>query len=188
MEPIYQVQVTGKDIDPSDVYTTSDQPFWSAMRAKEVYPFRVALTDSTVQLSYEMKAVLPYFSEVINGKSSIYELSAYGTIVLWKAQIGAMKMLSNYSTDLTLAKTAGPGEKNKIHAHTTDQYLVWVLSYRGVSPVKFVSRGRDTMFEFGPEQIAQVEAIFFEPFMGDVNQIINMRNTWRNARFNRMFE
>jgi hypothetical protein len=170
-----------KSIDQSRVYTTSDSSFWTAMRSKEIYPFRVSLTENCIQVSYEMDKVAGLIPEVINGSTPIDELDAHGGIVLWKALIGLMKMLSRYDVDLKFDRTA-PGEQEKIHAYTTDQYLVWVLSFRGITPTRVASRGRDTSFEFGPEKIEQLKDFLFRPYMGNMQNFSSMKNIWRQAK------
>src|ERR1035437_4983075 len=101
MTAIYQEENgLEKSIDQSRVYTTSDSSFWTAMRSKEIYPFRVSLTENCIQVSYEMDKVAGLIPEVINGTTPIDELDAHGGIVLWKALIGLMKMLSRYDVDV----------------------------------------------------------------------------------------
>jgi hypothetical protein len=168
-------------IDQTDIYVTSDSSFWAAMLSKEIYPFKVSLTENAIQVTYEMKSVSMWIPEVSNGSTPISERDALASIIIWKAIIGAMKMLSRYYIDLKLAST-DPGEREKILAHTTDQYLVWVLSFRGIVPSQVLSRGRDTSFEFGMDKIESLKIFLFIPYTGTMQNYGSMKTIWRQAK------
>jgi len=170
-----------EEIDQTDIYTTSDSSFWAAMLSKEIYPFKVSLTANAVQVTYEMKSVSMWIPEVSSGSTLISERDAMSSIIIWKAIIGVMKMLSRYDVDLKLAST-DPGEREKILARTTDQYLVWVVSFRGVIPSQVQSRGRDTSFEFGMEKIESLKQFLFIPFIGTMQDYASMKAIWRQAK------
>ena len=168
-------------LEQTEIYVTSDSVFWAAMRSKEIYPFSVSLTEQSVQVAYDMKAVSKFIPGVSSGSVEMDELAAHGSVVLWKAVIALMKMLARYDTEEKLAKTV-KGNAEETFAYTTDQYLVWVLSFRGITPSRVSSRGKDTSFEFGRDKIEQLKNFLFFPYRGNVNNYLSMRNVWRQAR------
>jgi hypothetical protein len=172
---------TGCDLEKSQIYVTSDSTFWAAMRSKEIYPFKFQLTENSVEVSYALDTVSSFIHDVSKGVVKIDELTAHGTTVMWKAIIGFMKMLSRYDNDLKFAPT-GPGEKERIHAFTTDQYLVWVLTYRGITPTQVSSRGKDTIFEYSQEKITQIKDFLFSSYIGSSKDLTYTRNVWRQAK------
>lgn len=177
MSTLHQ-EVNGQNINlpSSKVYGTSDSIFWAAMLSKGIYPFKISLTEQAIQVSYELEKVAGFITEVSSGKTEINELDAHGSTVLWKAVIGVMKMLSRYEIDRNLAGV-GSGEP---HAYTTDQYLVWVLSFRGITPSRIISRGNDAAFEF--DSIDELKDFLFFPFTGNLHDYASMRGVWKQAK------
>jgi hypothetical protein len=160
-----------------DVYTTTDFITWAALRSKEVHPFKVELTDTSIRVSYRLEQVSDYLPTISSGSMEIDENTAHSSTVIWKAVIGFMKMLSRFEVDKRI-NTRGMD----CTAYTTDQYLMWVVSLRGAFPYRVTTRGNDAAFEFEEKQLEDMKQFLFSRFVGKLSDYSAMRAIWRQAK------
>ena len=81
-------------ISKDDLFVTSDATIWAALRSRNMFPLKVALTDTAIQVSYLSKDVMEFIPNISSGVANLDEISAHGATVIWKAIFGFMKMLS----------------------------------------------------------------------------------------------
>ena len=160
-----------------DIYTTSDFITWAALRSQEVHPFKVHLTDTSIQVSYRLDQVSALLPTISSGSMEIDENTAHSCTVIWKAMIGFMKMVSRFEVD---KKMNARGVA--CIAYTTDQYLMWVVSLRGAFPYRVTTRGNDAAFEFEEKQLESMKQFLFSRFVGKLSDYTAMRAVWRQAK------
>ena len=163
-------------ISKDDLFVTSDATIWAALRSRNTFPLKVALTDTAIQVSYLAKDVMEFIPNISSGVANLDELSAHGATVIWKAIIGFMKMLSKYE----MGKQVEKPEDN--YAYTTDQYLIWVAGFRKIYPQRVTGRGRDAAFVYTEEQIDLLKMFLFTSYSGKMSDFTQMRGVWKQAK------
>ena len=163
-----------------NMYTTSDQSIWAALRSRDVHPYKVDLTDISISVSYDSRQMAPLISKILGNQITMDEFSAHGSMNIWKSIIAIMKMLEKYENDKN--HPTDPGRK--CVAFTSDQHLMNALAYRNIDASNTITVNSDKVliYEFDEAKCQEIKEILFSSCTGDLSDHIRMRGIWRKIK------